>query len=139
MTENGEVWFGSGGDLVGKNVLDELTGSFLGSDVLKSKVEGVLNSHTEGKIEVALPPFGGGKTLQTYLVAYSPLTLGSKPGYLVLVTPKSDALVYAGPLYMRQMGMLFVVFGAMLVISIRVSKLNARAEEHQQHNIQSGT
>ena len=45
VAENGEVWFGSGGDLVGKNVLDELTGSFLGSDVLKSKVGGFEQPH----------------------------------------------------------------------------------------------
>jgi len=137
VAENGEVWFGSVGDFAGKNVLDELTGSFLGSDVLRSKAEGALNSHTEGKMEVALPSFGGGATWQTYLVAWSPLTLGPKSGYLVLVTPKRDALVYARPLYVRQIGMLFVVFAAILIISIRVAKLNTRAEEHQEHHIQS--
>ncbi len=132
VAKNGDVWFSSQGNFDGKNILHELDGAFTGSGVIKLKAEDALKSKREGKIEIALPLFEDRTTLQTYLIAYSPVNLESESGYLILATPRNDVLAYVGPFYLREMGMMFMLFAVILVISIRVAKMNAVVEERRE-------
>ena len=118
------------GELIGKNVYQYLDENpFLGSAVLKEEFKKRVAEKGEGKLQVAwLDTKGNSNIFSRKLLAYSPFSLGKQSFFLAIVTPVDDALVYIGPIYMRQNVGFVISFLAVLMVVVRLAKIYAYKE-----------
>lgn len=105
--------------LVGVNYFDYLKSKpYKGSEEalapLKKSVEG---KGEEGKLDILLPNEQQGGTPTRFLIAYSPLKLGSTSLILAVASPIDEAMIFAGPLYTNQtQGIIFWLVAILIVL-----------------------
>lgn len=118
-------------ELVGKNVFAYLgDNSFLGSKYIKAEVQKALESKKEGKTRIVYPK-SDKEGLSERLIAYAPIDLANDQlWYLVVSTPLEDALIFMAPFYTRQIILTSLIFVAILIYSVRFSKMVGFREGH---------
>lgn len=118
------------GELIGKNVYQYLDENpFLGSAIFKEEIKKKMEERGEGKLRIAWPDTKGNLNIfSRQLLVFSPFSLGKQSFFLAIATPVDDALVYIGPIYMRQNVGFVVSFLAVLIVVVRLAKIYAYKE-----------
>lgn len=141
IDQNGVIVAGPIKKLIGVNYLDYLNkAGFAGGAVLVQKIKAVLMDTDEGSIDIALPDENKNGALTRYLIAYSPIVVGSQRMTLAVATPATDALESLTPFYFRDLGLAGLAAVGFLIIAVRISKIGGYKEGAiQEHKIHSGS
>ena len=117
-------------ELLGENMFDYIKAHpFLGSEVLLGEIRKRMEDVREGKALFAYPEKAGAAfPLKSRMLAYSPVPVTGQDWILVIATPVEDALISMGPIYLRFLIGLLIVFLILLAMGIRLAKILAYRE-----------
>lgn len=100
VDSNGFLLYASYNQLTGVNYFDYLKNKpFPGSEEVGTRLKKHVAEKTEGKLDLYLPNEQKGGTRTRFLIAHSPVVLGSTTLLLAVASPVEEALIFAGPLY----------------------------------------
>lgn len=129
VDQNGVILSGPVPKLIGLNYLDYLKKSGIsGAEKTSELLTSTLTSEKEGKLDIILPNDQKKGAPTRYLIAYSPIIIGSQHWTLAVATPATDALEFLTPFYFKDLGLAGLAFLAFLIISIRISKIKGYEE-----------
>jgi len=140
LAENGDVLATDQPGILETNFLEQLEKNpFVGSAILAENLKKILGSRQEGKIRVAFPIDIPNGELKVMLVAHSPVTVGDNNLMLATAVPIEDALIFMTPIYTRSVVIIVGAFFAILILAIRLAKLQsyreAAEDEHRHHSL----
>ncbi len=99
-------------DVVGSNIFELSQGeSFTGNKISDDLIKNILSKTEEGSFDTG-----------EYLIAYSPVVLGSQNWTLVMVSPSEEVSELTKPFYVRQTSMLLLTFLTTVLFGIVVAQ-----------------
>lgn len=145
VNSDGVLFYAPYERLVGVNYFDYLKSKpYKDSEEVLAKLKrSVESKEQEGKLDILLPNEQKEGVPTRFLIAYSPLKLGSTNLVLVVANPVEEAMIFAGPLYTNQtQGVIFGLTAVLIVliwfvVSIRIVQRQsflegfAQGQDHQ--------
>lgn len=128
IRNDGLIEYGDQEMLIGSNIYDQLKKNQilpLATEYIADQARQILSSGKEGTLRLTLPAMEGAG-LENYLLSYVPVDWKGRElcgCVMVVMTPEKEILGAVGPLYVRQILVIVVVFIALMAFAIRVAKV----------------
>lgn len=115
-TADGTILISPDGDLVGKNIFEEIkTSGFLGNEVISQRIRGFLQSSESGYLDAVWPTDTHNiNSMKRQLLTYTPIKIDGITWYLGIAIPVDTLFKQETPIYFA--GLLFLVILFLIVV-----------------------
>ena len=127
INESGEILFNSFDEkTLGLNVFEPAPDRpFWGNHDLIDNFKSAISTSQEGRMRASyLNTISG--NMEEHLVAYSPVLLGSQNWLLIMASPAKNVTNVTTPIYIRQTGILFLIYLTVLLFGLMVYRESKR-------------